>query len=1030
MVVPIVYPQIRTSADLLKSTIRMESLIPFLQQQKAEACAIVNSKLYGLLPFWHATKGAGIHAVIGLSVRVQFTEEIALPLVLYAKNNAGYKSLLKISSSVAIRSDELLPWRWLAGYANGCAAVIPSLDDQGSWLRLEAGEFVRELKQLFQSNLYMGISRKNQPSREELIAVQTAQELNCSIVVLHESTFLRPEDHFAYEVARAIETGVKLGESLQGNKTKHQFVPTAEELTTLFADREEWLNNTRELLLSCQVDLTFGQTFMPKFPVEEEKTAEQLLYEHVIYGLKERLQTAEIPSPYVERLQYELQTINSMGYADYFLIVEDFMRFAREAQILTGPGRGSSASSLVAYALQITQVNPLQYDLLFERFLNPERVSLPDIDIDFVDTRRQEVIDYVAKKYGKQHVAQIITFGTLSAKAVARDVARMFNFENETLEMISKLIPNRHGITLTQAYADSQALRDWIEQQEIRMQWFTTAQALEGLPRNASTHAAGVVLSPVPLVDVIPIEEGHEGVYLTQWPMQEVEKSGLLKMDFLGLRNLTILEQICRSISYTHGITIDLNRLPMNDEKTFRLLAAGDTSGIFQLESEGMRGALREIKPTHFLDIVAVNALYRPGPMDFIPIYARRKHGLEPVEMPHPILEPILRETYGVIVYQEQIMRIAHLFAGFTIGEADLLRRAVSKKNREILEQQRAHFVEGALRQGHDARTAESIYALIVRFADYGFPKSHAVAYSVISYQLAYLKANYPVNFYASLLTNATGNQEKLAQILLEAKQRGIDVLPPSIHKSARHFKVENGRIRFSLSAIKGVPQPFLQKLLAVRKERQQPFEDLFDLAVSLSAATFNRKVIEPLIKAGALDEFGRDRAVLLATIEGAVKQAELVRPNEGEDLFSDSFLAFGKPKHVQVEPIPEKNKLQFEKEVLGFYLSEHPVTKLRQQVPQVNATMQTLRSMKPNSYMKCIGMITDVRQLRTKKGELMAFAQLEDEFGAVSLTLFPKEYNQVTGRLNEDVFVFVEGILEYQFNKPQLKVKKIEIKF
>lgn len=1029
MVVPIVYPQIRTSADLLKSTIRIESLIPFLQQQRAEACAIVNSKLYGLLPFWHATKEAGIHAVVGLSVRVQFGEEIVLPLILYAKNNTGYNSLLKISSSVAIRSDELLPWRWLAGYAAGCAAVIPALDEEGRWLHPEAEGFAGELKQLFLSDLYIGISRKNEPSAEEQLAIRASEEWSCKIVMLHEGTFLRPEEHFAYEVARAIDTGVKLGESLHGHKTKHQFLPTAEELTKLFADREEWLNNTRELLLGCQVDLAFEQTFMPKFPVKAGETVEKLLFDHAVSGLKMRLQSAELPTHYIERLQYELQIINSMGYADYFLIVEDFMRFAREAGILTGPGRGSSASSLVAFALQITQVDPLQYDLLFERFLNPERVSLPDIDIDFVDTRRQEVIDYVAKKYGKQHVAQIITFGTLSAKAVARDVARMFNFESETLEMISKLIPNRYGITLGQAYADSQPLRDWVGQQEIRMKWFATAQALEGLPRNASTHAAGVILSPVPLVEVIPIEKGHEGVYLTQWPMQEVEKSGLLKMDFLGLRNLTILEQICRSISYTHGNAIDLNSLPMDDEKTFRLLAAGDTSGIFQLESDGMRRALREIKPTRFLDIVAVNALYRPGPMDFIPVYARRKHGQEPVEMPHPVLEPILRETYGVIVYQEQIMRIAHLFAGFTIGEADLLRRAVSKKNREILEQQRAHFVEGALRQGHDAQTAENIYALIVRFADYGFPKSHAVAYSVISYQLAYLKANYPVNFYAALLTNATGNQDKLAQILLEAKQRGIEVLPPSIHKSARHFKVENGRIRFSLSAIKGVPQPFLQKLLAVRKERQQPFEDLFDLAVSLSAATFNRKVIEPLIKAGALDEFGRDRAVLLATIEGAVKQAELVRPNEGEDLFSDSFLAFGKPKHVQVEPMPEKNKLQFEKEVLGFYLSEHPVTKLRQQVPQVNVTMQTLRMMKPNSYVKCIGMITEVRQLRTKKGELMAFAQMEDEYGSVSLTLFPKEYSHVMGRLTEDVFVFIEGFLEYRFNKPQLKVKQMDIK-
>ncbi|MFF5994327.1 DNA polymerase III subunit alpha [Lysinibacillus sp. KU-BSD001] len=1025
---PIVYPQVRTSADLLKSTIRLETLIPFLQQQKAEACAMVNSKLYGLLPFMSAIQKAGIHAVIGLSVRVQFTEDVSRSLVLYAKNNTGYKSLLKMSSAVAIREDELLPWRWLAGYANGCTAVIPAMDEQCSWLREDSRSFIQDLKALFNDELYIGVARRNERAPEEQVIEQLAQNIGCHIIALHESTFLYPEDHFAYEVARAIDTGVKLGDSLQGNKSKHQFLLTADEFYALFSDREEWLENTRTLLLSCRVDVSVHQTYMPKFSVDVGETAEQVLYQHAMAGLKYRLQTNDIPSAYRERLQYELTIISSMGYADYFLIVEDFMRFAREATILTGPGRGSSASSLVAYALHITQVDPLVYDLLFERFLNPERVSLPDIDIDFVDTRRQEVIQYVAQKYGKQYVAQIITFGTLSAKAVARDVARMFHFDNEALEMISKSIPNRQGITLSQAYEESQALREWIGQQPVRAKWFAAAQSLEGLPRNASTHAAGVVLSPVPLVEVIPIEEGHDGVYLTQWPMQEVEKSGLLKMDFLGLRNLTILEQIYRSIQFTHQITLDLNRLPMNDAKTFQLLATGDTAGIFQLESEGMRNALREIQPTHFLDIVAVNALYRPGPMEFISVYARRKHGMERVEMPHPVLEPILRETYGVIVYQEQIMRIANVFAGFTIGEADLLRRAVSKKNREVLEKEQAHFVEGALHQGYDAQTAEDIYALIVRFADYGFPKSHAVAYSMISYQLAYLKANYPVNFYAALLTNATGNQEKLLQILTEAKQRGIEILPPSIHKSVRHFKVENGRIRFSLSAIKGVPQPFLQKLMAVRDERQQPFEDLFDLAVSLSAAIFNRKAIEPLIKAGALDELGRDRAVLLETIEAAVKQAELVRPNEEESLFSDLFLTFGKPKYVQVEPMSEKLKLQFEKEVLGFYLSEHPVAKLRQQSPQVNVTMQTMRTMPPNSYVKCIGVIIDVRQLRTKKGELMAFVQLEDEFGSISLTLFPKEYQQVRERLQEEAFVYIEGLLEYRFNKPQIKVKQIMI--
>ncbi|WP_107839775.1 DNA polymerase III subunit alpha [Metasolibacillus meyeri] len=648
----VVYPQIRTSADLLKSTIRIEALIPFLQQQKAEACAIVNSRLYGLLPFWHEMKKAGIHPVIGLAVNVQFAEDVELPLILYAQNNRGYHHLLKISSSVAIRKDELLPFRWLAGYAAGCIAIIPVFAQEAVWL--ERPQLAEQLKQLFGEHLFIGIERLEVAAAREQEAVQLSEQMAIPIMAIHESTFMTKDDHFAYEVARAIDTGVK--ENLTFNlKLKHRYMLTKEEWQQFFVDRPQWLKQAVQVLRSCHVTLEQHDTLMPKFPVANGQTAEQLLQEHVLSGLQQRLQSMQLPTNYEQRMRHELSVICSMGYADYFLIVEDFMRFAREQQILTGPGRGSSASSLVAYALRITQVDPLQYDLLFERFLNPERVTLPDIDIDFVDTKRQEVIQYVANKYGQQHVAQIITFGTLSAKAVARDVARMLGFEQTELEQISKMLPNKPGIMLQDVYKESQNLRNWIQQKPERERWYATAQKLEGLPRNASTHAAGVVLSPVPLVEVVPIEEGHDQIFLTQWPMFEVEQAGLLKMDFLGLRNLTILEQIRRSVQYTHGQDIQFEKIPLHDQQTFNLLQAGDTAGIFQLESEGMRQALREIKPTHFLDIVAVNALYRPGPMDFIATYARRKHGQEQVTLLHPVLEPILYETYGVLIYQEQI---------------------------------------------------------------------------------------------------------------------------------------------------------------------------------------------------------------------------------------------------------------------------------------------------------------------------------------------------------------------------------------
>ena len=1021
-----VYPQIRTSADLLKSTIRIDELIPFLQQQQAKSCAMVNTKLYGLLPFMFQLKKAGIHPVAGLTIELERTEQETLPLLLYAKTNVGYKNLLKIASSIAIRPNETLPLRWLIAYAEDITFVVLPFNNQQAWLQPEAQDVVQALKEANAENLYVGISRVNGVHPFEAQAVELAQRNDLQIIATHESLYMYEQDVFAYEVAQAIESGVKLNDRTY--EEQHDgYVLSATEWQTRFLDQPNWLKTAEQLLASCQVEISLNDVYMPKFPVQPGETAEQLLQQEVHNGLQRRLQTEQLPPQYAERMDYELQVIQSMGYSDYFLIVADFMRFARDNAILTGPGRGSSASSLIAYALEITQVDPLHYDLLFERFLNPERVTLPDIDIDFLDTRRHEVIEYVAKKYGKQYVAQIITFGTLSAKAVARDVARMFNFESETLEMISKLIPNKPGITLQEAYANSENLRNWMDAEPIRHKWFQTALRLEGLPRNASTHAAGVVLSPVPLVEVVPIEQGHDDIYLTQWPMLEIEQTGLLKIDFLGLRNLTILDQIRKSIQFTHQIELRFNQIPLNDAKTFELLQRGDTVGIFQLESDGMKNALREIKPTHFLDIVAVNALYRPGPMQFIPLYASRKHNLEPVVMPHPDLTPILQETYGVIVYQEQIMRIANVMAGFTIGEADLLRRAVSKKKREVLEQQRAAFVKGSLKKGYNEQTAQEVYELIVRFADYGFPKSHAVAYSIISYQMAYLKANFPVNFYAALLTNATGNSDKLMQILAEAKANGIEILPPSINRSVRHFKVENGKIRFSLSAIKGVSQPFLQQLMQARKERQQPFDSIFDLAVTLTTAHFQRKVVEPLIKAGALDEFGKDRATLLATIEGAQKQADFMRPG-GDDLFDGAMLAFGKPKYTEASGMPEKIKLQYEKEVLGFYLSDHPIVRMRAHFQEVNANMQTLVTLKDNSYIRMIGIVSEFRQLRTKRGELMAFVTIEDEFGSVSCTLFPKEYEQVVGKLQEDVLLYVEGFLEQRFKKAQIKVKQITI--
>ncbi|MGX9135558.1 DNA polymerase III subunit alpha [Rummeliibacillus sp. JY-2-4R] len=1018
-----VYSQIVTSADMLKSTIRIGELTSFLERENAKACAITNSKLYGVLPFWRELKKTSTHPVIGLTVQVEFPEEDYRPLVLYAKNSIGYQNLLKITSSTSLRENETLPLRWLEGYHEGCIALIPITND--AWQQ-QPMDKVERITSIFDfENLVMGIDRPGgirNASEENIISY--CNERAIQICATHLSTFIEEEHAFSFEVAKAISTGVKMAdqEKLSLRESK-QFLPTNQNLIDWFDDHPEWLQTTENMLLSCHVELTYNHFYMPKFPVPEGDTAASLLQSKCYEGLQNRIPNAG--DAYHERLTYELDVITKMGYADYFLIVADYIEFARSKQILTGPGRGSSASSLVAYTLRITDVDPLRFGLLFERFLNPERITMPDIDVDFADYRRQEVIDYVAKKYGANYTSQIITFGTLSAKAVARDVARVFGFSNEELTQISSLIPSKVGVTLQVALDQSEALRNFANESQIRKQWMSVALNLEGLPRNASTHAAGIVLCPEPIVNVAPIEKGNEGLYLTQWPMQEVESVGLLKMDFLGLRNLTILERIRSMIYYDQKRYLQFEKIPLNDEKTFELLQSGDTTGVFQLESDGMRQALRDIRPTVFQDIVAVNALYRPGPMDFIPIYARRKHGQEPIEMPHPVLEPILGETYGVLVYQEQIMQIASRMAGFSMGEADLLRRAVSKKKKELLDSERNHFVNNSIENGFSKETAMEVYNLIVRFANYGFPKSHAVAYSVISYQMAYLKAHFPAYFYAALLSSTMGNRDKFNKILMEAKHRGIVILPPSINESGRSFRVQNGAIRFALSAIKGVPHTLLNKIIELRKVGNPKWADIFDMALDLTAVHFTRKAIEPLVKAGALDEFGRDRAELLASIDAAVKHAELYRPNEEAQLLDDLSFFFGKPKHAKASPIPEKMKLQFEKEVLGFYISTHPVQRVKQEQQINSSSAESIRKLHGRQFVKLVGQIVSIKQIRTKKGELMSFVELEDETGSISVTIFPKEYLNIVEWIKEDQIVLAEGVIDHRNGQPQIILKK-----
>lgn len=1020
-----VYPHISTSADLLKSTVRLDELFPFLKEQGTVAVAIVNSKLYGILPFWEACHSAGIHGVIGFSAFIEF-EGQRYPVVLYAKNNKGYGNLLKISSALATRKREAIPEQWLNAYKDGLICVIP---DSLEWTLTDRRAAFDYIFTAFGGHTYGSVQRPGgRTSGSEQIFLEACERLDIPVIATQDVRYLKKDNAFAYEVASAIGQGLKLSDD-QRKRPDHDdaYAPTAEEMKIWFQDHPEWLMRASDMLMSCQVSIQTHRQLLPVFPLAAEIDKAEYIRKLCMDGLEGRLGHSKITRAYMERLDYELGVIGTMGYIDYFLIVSDFMKYARNEGIMTGPGRGSSASSLVAFSLHITDVDPLAHGLLFERFLNPERITLPDIDIDFADHRRQEVVDYVARKYGQARTAQIITFGTLSAKAVARDTARVFGFENEDLEAISKFIPSRPGTTLRSALKGNAAFNDWIIEKEERKHWFKTAIQLEGLPRHASTHAAGVILSPTSLVDYVPIEEGNEGIYLTQWPMGDLEAIGLLKMDFLGLRNLTILEQIRRLLAKGTGKTIDYRKLPLDDAKTYKLLAAGDSSGVFQLESDGMRGALRQIQPTGFGDIVAVNALFRPGPMEFIPLYAKRKHKKEAVHYVHPILEPILKETYGVIVYQEQIMQIAAQMAGFTLGQADILRRAVSKKNRVILDQERTHFVQGARRKNFTEREATEVYDLIVRFADYGFPKSHAVAYSMISYQLAYMKANYPVYFYAAMLSNSAGNTEKTKQLLQEIKEKNIAILPPSVQQSGHSFSIEEGKLRIGLNAVKGVPGTAIKALLETRTQHG-PFTSLFNIAERISAIHFTRKAFEPLIKAGALDGFGYDRGVLLASLDSAVKHAELVKPDDEPGLFDDMGASFMKPKYTKASPIPENLKLDFEMEVLGFYLSTHPVEREKEQRQKKFDAVKSLKFKRDKERVSLLGMVEEIKRIRTKKGDAMAFVTLQDDTGPASLTLFPEEYAKYNALLNEHAIIEVQGTVENRNNRTSVICKTINL--
>ncbi|MGV2622350.1 UNVERIFIED_CONTAM: DNA polymerase III subunit alpha [Halobacillus marinus] len=1016
---------VKSGFSLMESTVKIPELVDEAKRLGFQSLALTDENtMSGSVSFYRACKQKGIKPLIGLKTRIE-DQDLHYPVLLFAENNEGYKNLLQLSSAIQLEgrpvSLDLLEQK-----RSGLIVVL--LTSQSPWAQTIAGRMFDHIKDSLnrwrhmvgEDNFYLAI--QDLDLHEERQLHQPLQEWSkregVPVVAIGDVRYLKKEDAAAYESLKAIEANTRFSGETAGARF---YLKKPEEMENYF---QEWwpgvLRATEEIAERVNLALSFDQQLLPTYPTPEGVRADRYLEELCLKALAKKY-----PATYKaaeERLHKELSVITSMNFSDYFLIVWDFLAYAKKQGIHAGPGRGSAAGSLVAYLLNITQVDPLEYDLLFERFLNPERITMPDIDIDFPDHRRDEVIAYVAEKYGADHVAQICTFGTFAVRSVLRELFKVLAVDESDAAFILKQIPKTAPSTITEIVRDSEELSDYIRNSPKLQRLFQIATKLEGLPRHVSTHAAGVVISERPLQEYTALMDGHNGIPLTQLAMGDLEKVGLLKIDFLGLRNLTFIEKMEGKIKRFRDSSFSVERIPLDDEKTFHLLEQGRTNGVFQLESQGMKGVLRRLRPSHFEDVVAVNALYRPGPMDYIPDFISRKQGNQAMELPHPDLKGILDKTYGVLVYQEQIMQVAQLVAGYSLGEADLLRRAISKKQSGILEDEREKFLKGCRNRGYTEAVARQVFEWIVKFANYGFNRSHAVAYSLISYRLAYMKAHYPSYFLAELINSYVGDRDKLTLYLREAKESGLKVLPPSINRSHIVAKDEQGAIRIGLLSVKGVGYQAAQAVVEERGNGR--FRSLNDFCLRVRTKIVTRGVIESLILAGAFDETHENRAALLASIDQALEQGELFKEFQDQPgFFGNEF----EMELIEVDPFPPLKLLAMEKEVLGTYMSEHPLEHHRQLLQErgINSLNKVVNI---KGTVKTAGVVETIREIRTKRGESMAFATLGDETTELEAVIFPDSYRNIKRWLQEQMLVTVTGKVEERNGRKQLIINEASV--
>ncbi|MBU3964742.1 DNA polymerase III subunit alpha [Patescibacteria group bacterium] len=1064
---------VHTQYSLLDGLPKIEELLNFVKENGMDSVAITDhGVLYGAVEFYKKAKKAGVKPIIGSEIYTSFEgmtqkrpniDNKRYHLVLLVKNETGYRNLVKLVTKAHLegfyykpRVDEEL----LFQHTEGLIALSACL--QGKIPRLiisnridEAEKTALKYQKAFgKENFYLEIQHHpNIPEQAKAnkIIIGLSKKHGIPLVATNDCHYLRPEDAEAQDILMLINTGQKSDDKDRLTMRQDDFsVTLPKEIAENFKDVPEAITNTQKIVDACNFEFKLGEIKLPNFQVPGQGNPDEYLTDICEKRFDKRKKEFKNEKEARERLEYELEVIKKTGFASYFLIVADFVEWAKENKIVVGPGRGSIGGSLVAYLANITNINPLQYNLLFERFLNPERISLPDIDLDFADARRDEVIEYVSQKYGQDRVAQIITFGTMAARAAIRDVGRVLKYPYISCDKIAKMIP--FGFNLDQAIKQIPEFREAYESDEQIKRLVDLAKKLEGVARHASTHACGVVISAEPLDTLVPVQRPtqSDGNIITQYEMYSIEDLGLLKMDFLGLKNLTMIEDAVKLIEIIRGKKIEIDKIPQDDRKTYKLLQKAETTSIFQMESSGMKKWLRQLQPSKFEDISTMLALYRPGPMQFIPEYIARKQNKKKVEYLHPKLKPILESTYGLPIFQEQMMQIAREIAGFSLSEADILRKAIGKKISSLLNEQKEKFISGAAKQGVEEGIAQKIWGWFLPFAQYGFNKSHSTGYGIIAYQTAYLKANFPVEFMAAVLASEKQDVERIAFLLEECKRMDIDVLPPDINESFKNFTVvDKNKIRFGLLAIKNVGHNIVQTIVDERTANGK-YQSIGDFVSRIHSKDLNKKSMESLIKAGGFDKL-EERNMLLGNLERLLSCSREIQNNKnnGQKGLFDGSKVKTTINLEQMDPASAAEKLKWEKELLGLFVSGHPleayqksiakkavpISKILQELTKtddqpgfpLNVSDKIFKKIMPGTRLKICGLISRIKKIITKSGRPMFFVKIQDLTGEIEAIIFPNSAEQYANVLQENKIVIVSGRVDFKEDSPKMIVEGIE---